>query len=192
MAPQMKQTAVDKRELEKFVHKFYENKDVMHDLTHVKRVLATAVKMSTKFEADLSILTLAAYFHGIDLDLHRQDLVDYLKAHGFKIKEINRILRATSESRTKSIPKTLEGEILHDAHLLEGGLTFHVVKSLITGFSRGYSILQTIDYFDSNINGKYRCYLPENKLLYKKKEAFAREFFRDLRKNLAITDGDIK
>jgi uncharacterized protein len=102
------------------------------------------------------------------------------------------MFQAASESRTGSIPETLEGKILHDAHLLEGGLTFHVVKSLITGVSRGNSISQIIDYFNSNVNGKYRCYLPENKSPYKKKEAFAREFFRDLEKNLAITDKDAK
>lgn len=182
------QAAANKKEPEEFVHKFYKNKDMMHDLSHIKRILATAVKMSKKHKADLSILTLVAYFHGVDLKLHRQDVTDYLRGQGFKMKHIERTLQATSESGTKSIPKTAEGRILHDAHLLEGGLTFHVVKSLITGASRGDSISQIIDYFDSNINGKYRCYLPESKLLYREKEAFAREFFRNLKKNLAIAE----
>jgi uncharacterized protein len=174
---------VDQEELERFVSKFYKSKDMMHDLTHIKRILTTAKKMPRTSKADISILTFAAYFHGIDFRVHQTELTDYLLGVGQKSERIERIFKAALESQKEAIPKTLEGKILHDAHLLEGGRTFEVVKLLITGALRGESLPQVIDYFDSSV-GKYTCYLLENKAQYKDRVAFARDFFNDLRKNL--------
>jgi uncharacterized protein len=175
--------AVDRKKLERFVSKFYKSKDVMHDLTHVRRILTTAKEMSRTSKADMSILTFAAYFHRIDLRTNQAELTDYLLRVRQKREVMKRIFQAALESQKEAIPKTLEGKILHDAHLLEGGRTFGVVKLLNTGALRGESLLQVINHFDSSV-GKYACCLPENKARFKDRESFARDFFSDLKKNL--------
>ena len=156
---------------------------MMHDLTHVRRILKTAKKMSRASKAGMSILTFATYFHGIDFRANQAELTDYLLRVGQKREVMKRIFQAVLESQKEAIPKTLEGKILHDAHLLEGGRTFGVAKLLITGALRGESLLQVIDHFDLSV-GKYACCLPENKARYKDRESFARDFFSDLKKSL--------
>lgn len=175
----------DQRYLERFVYRFYESKDMMHDLTHIRRILASAIKISKKHKtADLKIVKFAAYLHGIDIDANNKRLTEYLRSKSLKTEAIKQVFRAARESQKESVPKTIEGKILHDAHLLEGGRTFHVVKSLVTGASRGNSLQQTMDHFNADIYGKYKCYLAENTKQYEEKEAFARKFFNDLAKNL--------
>lgn len=51
--------------------------------------------------------------------------------------DIEVIIKVAWESQRPEIPETLEGKILHDAHVLEGGKTYTVVKTLITGSVRG-------------------------------------------------------
>ncbi len=178
---------VDKDELEAFVWRYYRKKDLMHNLTHIERILETARVISRRHKgADSSILTIACYFHGIDVKGNEMKLSKFLRDRGFHSEEISRIFQAAVDSQTASIPKTLEGKILHDAHLLEGGRNFHVVKCLVTGLSRGSSLLEITKYYQSNIYGKYKCYLAENKALYREKEEYASQFFNDLRKNLSL------
>jgi uncharacterized protein len=68
--------------------------------------------------------------------------------------------------------------------LLEGGKTFMITKSLITGTARGQSLEETLQYLEENMLGKFECYLPELQKLYAKKEEFTKSFLRDLRSNL--------
>ena len=51
--------------------------------------------------------------------------------------------------------------ILHDAHVLEGGKTYTVVKTLITGSVRGQSLEETLSFMQKNVLGANKCYLPE-------------------------------
>jgi uncharacterized protein len=169
---------------ERFVAPFYAQKDVMHDLSHVKRVLKTARTISKKYHPDNTILTYAAYFHGIDRRTHKVALTRFLESQGLQKREIGRILRVARESQKESRPRTVEGMILHDAHQIEGGNIFLVVKSLVTGLQRGDSLPQIIDYFDRRIDGRFKCCLPETGMIYSEKEKFARTFFHDLKKSL--------
>ncbi len=89
------------------------------------------------------------------------------------------------ESHKEAEPKTIEGKILHDAHLIEGGKTFMIVKSLITGALRGQTLQETIEYIEKNLLGKFRCYLPEAQKLYKEKEKFTQEFLKELKTSLS-------
>jgi len=172
------------RELENFVEPFYAHKDTMHDLSHIRRVLRTTRTLSKKYHPDNMILTYAAYFHGIDRRKHKQALTKFLESQGLEKRQIERTLGVVRESQKESRPKTVEGRILHDAHLIEGGKTFLAVKSLITGLQRGNSLSKIIDYFERRIVGKFKCYLPDTAKVYSEKEEFARNFFRDLKKNL--------
>lgn len=178
---------VNQNELEAFVKRYYRKKDMMHDLTHIRRILETARVISRRHKAaDSSILTIASYLHGIDIKANEVKLSKFLRDRGFNSEEIRWIFQAAVDSQTGSVPKTLEGKILHDAHLLEGGRTFHIVKCLVTGISRGNSLSEIIGYYHSNIYGRYKCYLEENKAPYREKERFSRQFFNDLSKNLAL------
>ncbi|WP_346870910.1 hypothetical protein [Clostridium sp. UBA5119] len=45
---------------------------------------------------------------------------------------IKKIINASRESQRDEEVITLEGKILHDAHMIEDGKTYLIVKSLIT------------------------------------------------------------
>jgi uncharacterized protein len=98
--------------------------------------------------------------------------------------QIARIFRVARELQKESRPKTVEGMILHDAHLIEGGRIFLAVKCLVTGLQHGDSLRQIIDYFDRRVDGRFNCCLPETARIYSETEAFARTFFHDLKKSL--------
>ena len=81
--------------------------------------------------------------------------------------------------------RTVEGKLLHDAHLLEGGKTFWLVKSLVVGAVRGMSFEETVAYMETHhVPGRFRCYLPEAQTRYAEKEAFTHEALADLRAHL--------
>jgi uncharacterized protein len=170
--------------LEEFARPYYAEKDAMHDLSHIRRFLRVARTLSKRYHADDQVLTCAAYFHGIDQGKHRGDLCKFLESQGLRGRRAEKVLRVALESQKESRPKTIEGKVLHDAHLLEGGRTFMVAKSLVTGILRGSSLREIADYFEDNIDGKFECYLPEARKAYAEKERFAREFFHSLKRSL--------
>lgn len=168
--------------LEEFVKPFYEKKDIMHDLSHIKRILKIAKSLSKKYKVDDSILTYGAYFHGI-IYSNEQEVKDFLKKQKIPEEKIKKILQVSRESHKEEKPESIEGIILHDAHLLEGGKTFLILKSLIVGSIKGQSLKQIIDHAEKTI-GKYKCYLPETQEIYREKEEFAKEFLKNLKNNL--------
>ena len=171
------------KELENFVKPFYEKKDMMHDLSHIRRILKIAETLSKKYNADREVLICGAYFHGIIYN-EEKEIKKFLKTQKLSDEKINKIVKVAWESQKGAKPETIEGMILHDAHLIEGGKTFLIVKSLITGTIRGQTLKETIDYIEKNLIGKFKCYLPEAQKIYKEKEKFAKEFLKDLKKNL--------
>lgn len=180
----------DIKKLENFVTPFYVNKDIMHDVSHIKRIIKLAKKLSKNYKTNLLIICGGAYLHGFikEPKLLKQT-TEYLISIGLTHKYVNKITQAARESQKNSIPKTIEGKILHDAHLIEGGKTFWITKILITGTARGQSFEETIKYIkhhllDTRFIGKFRCYLPEAQRLYRQKENFAVEFATDLIKNI--------
>jgi uncharacterized protein len=176
---------LNQTELAKFVEPYYAKKDAMHNLSHIRRFLAVAKSISRKHHADDEILTYAAYFHGIDERRHEADLMRFMASQGLSRRKAAEILRVASESHKQSEPRTIEGKILHDAHLVVGGRTLMVANFLVTGALRGYSIGHTITYFEENVDGRFKCYLPETRATYSRMEKFAREFFQDLKRSLA-------
>lgn len=173
------------KEIEDFVKPFYKGKDIVHNLSHIRRILKTAKMLMKHYEneIDKDLIVYGAYFHGIIYEKEKQ-IYKFLKSQGLPDKKINKILQVSWESQKEKIPETLEGKILHDAHLIEGGTTFLIVKSLITGTLRGQTLEETIEYIEKKILGKFTCYLPEAWDIYKKKEEFAKNFLKDLKENL--------
>ena len=88
---------------------------------------------------------------------------------------IDRIISAAWESQKDEEAKTIEGKILHDAHMIEGGKTYLIVKSLITGSVRGQTLELTIKYIEENILDKGVCYLPEAQAIYNEQQEFAKK-----------------
>jgi len=68
--------------------------------------------------------------------------------------------------------------------MIEGGKTYLIVKSLITGSVRGQTLEETIKYIEDNILDKGICYLPEAKKIYCQQQQFSKDFIIELKKGL--------
>ena len=82
-----------------------------------------------------------------------------MKEQNYDDDMIAKTIEIAWESQRSEIPKTIEGKILHDAHVLEGGKTYLIVKTLITGSVRGQSLVDTLNYMEEYVLDKNKCYL---------------------------------
>ena len=174
---------IDIEKLKAFAEPYYAGKDIMHDMWHIEltgRWVDRILEMGG-YEADREALTCALYFHGF-IWSDEQAIRDWLNENGADDPE--RIIRIAWESQRPEVPETLEGKILHDAHVLEGGRTYLVVKTLITGSVRGQSLRQTLDDMNAHVLGRNRCYLPETAGLCGEMDRFARDFVEELEKGI--------
>jgi uncharacterized protein len=173
-------------DLLEFVTPYYEGKDIMHDLSHINRILLYVEKLLKmgNYKADIVIIKYAAYFHGFIYN-SEQNIIRWLDNQELTRDVIDKIITAAWESQKDEAAQTLEGKVLHDAHMIEGGKTYLIVKSLITGSVRGQTLEQTIKYIDNNVLGKGTCYLPEAQALYYQQQEFAKGFINDLKVGLA-------
>ncbi|OGO77132.1 MAG: hypothetical protein A2Y23_13825 [Clostridiales bacterium GWB2_37_7] len=176
---------VNFNQLAHFVAPFYENKDIMHNLSHIERMIDCAKVLITehKIVVDEDIIIYGSYFHGF---IYREELLirEFLLGENLAENYIEKIVLASWESQKDKDAMTQKGMVLHDAHLIEGGKTFLIVKSLVTGTARGQKLEQTIDYIENKVIGKSRCYFPKAQELYRQKEEYARVFMKELRAGL--------
>lgn len=165
-----------------FAKPYYENKDIMHNLSHIDRVLKYVNKLikACNCVVDMDVLTYGAYFHGFIYNSEKT-IVEWLNIQGVSSVTIDKIIKASWESQKDEEAMTLEGKILHDAHMIEGGKTYLIVKPLIVGSVRGQTLEDTIKYIEDNILGKGTCYMPEAQEFYLKQQEFARNFIYDLK-----------
>lgn len=173
---------MNENEILEFVTPYYENKDIMHNLWHIELVKKWVdhILMLSHYNIDKKVLMLAMYFHGFiysDENAIRQ----WMMEKGFAESEIEQVVKIAWESQRNEEPETLEGKILHDAHVLEGGKTYLVVKTLITGSVRGQDLLTTLEYMKNHVLGENKCYLPETAPLCEEMNAFAEMFYQELR-----------
>ncbi|MFW5745920.1 MAG: hypothetical protein ACOCWQ_00015 [Nanoarchaeota archaeon] len=167
----------------KFALPYYRQKDLMHGVEHIERLIRKAMEIAKKYEADEELLTLGAYLHGV-IHLDEQGVRMFLHEQDLSPARIRQIIEVAKGSQKDGMPYSIEAMILHDAHLLEGGKTFLITKSLVTGTAKGQTLNQTITYIEQHILGKFHCYLPECQKTYREKEQFAEEFLMNLTKNL--------
>lgn len=174
-------------ELIEFVAPYYQSKDIMHNLSHIERILKYANRLSKHNGVNANVngdaITYATYFHGF-IYSEEEKIRKWLKEKDFLEDNITFIIKVSWESQKEELPETFEGKIVHDAHMIEGGKTYLIVKSLITGSVRGQTLEQTIDYLEKNILGKGSCYLEESKLIYEQQQIFAKQFIKDLKEGL--------
>ncbi len=173
---------VDEKELLKFVSPYYEDKDIMHNMWHIELVqrMINRILSRSDYEVDEEALKLATYFHGFiysDEEKIRQWLIE----QNYCNKMISKTIKIAWESQRSEIPETIEGKILHDAHVLEGGKTYVVVKTLIAGSVRGQSLTETLDFMEKNVLNQNKCYLPETIPLCDEMNLYTNNFFADLK-----------
>lgn len=176
-------TVITIEEIEAFVHLDYAGRDIMHNLAHINRLRRLAKEIARHYKHDSQLLEFGAYFHG-NVALRETEIRQFLKNKQLQQEAIDQIIQVAWESQKESHAETIEGKILHDAHLLEGGKTFMITKSLVTGTARGQSLEETLQYLEEKILGKFECYLPESQNLYAEKEEYTKSFLKDLRRHL--------
>lgn len=171
--------------LREFVSPFYHNKDIMHDLSHIERVLHTSYKLMVYLdeEADEDLIIYAAYFHGF-IYSGEKAIVAWLEKQGIDETEIQKIVKTAWESQKDENAETLEGQLLHDAHMVEGGRLFLALKSMITGSVRGQTLAETIAYIEKNVLGKGVCYIQHAQEIHHKAQLFARSLVEELKTEL--------
>lgn len=181
---------MDKECLLKFVAPFYRDKDIMHNIWHIDLVIKYVDRIISQgqYIVDYESLIAAAYFHGF---IYSDELAirTWLTEQNVSIDTIERIITITWESQRQEVPHTLEGKILHDAHVIEGGKTYLITKSLITGSVRGQSLMETITYIERNVLDRNQCYLPESVPVCAASNQFAKDFVSALKKDISTENG---
>ena len=171
----------------KFNRPYYKSKDIMHNLSHIERVRISLQKLlkSGNYHVDTKVLMYALYFHGFIYNSENK-IKSWLKNQNISDEMINKIVTAAWESQKDRDAQTLEGRLLHDAHMIEGGKAYLIVKPLITGSLRGQALNETIKYIEDNILDKGICYLPEAQSIYKKQQKFAKNFIHELKDGISL------
>jgi uncharacterized protein len=161
---------------------YYHNKDIMHNLRHIELVLEAAeyIIKTGKYTVDHDCIIAAAYFHGFVIT-NENDIREWLFTQNISRAWVDKTITASHESHADSKPQTIEGTILHDAHLIEGGKAYMITKCLITGSIRGQTLLQTIDYIEKNILFKRKCYLPETIPFFEEANQYTNNFLSELK-----------
>lgn len=172
--------------LESFVRPYYADKDIMHNLWHIELVkrMADRILSVGNYKINEEHLILALYFHGF-IYRDEETIRAWLKKQQYSPEAMEHIVKIAWESQRKEVPETLEGKILHDAHVLEGGKAYCVVKTLITGSVRGQSPEQTLRFMEKNVLGKNQCYLPETIPLCEEMNAYTQQFYYDISSGIA-------
>lgn len=172
---------INDNDLIAFAEPYYADKDIMHNMWHidlVKRMVEKIIDLGN-YEVDREILLLATYFHGF-IYTDEERIRIWMLEQGYSEDFISKTIQVAWESQRKEVPETLEGKILHDAHILEGGKTYLIVKTLITGSVRGQSLPDTLKYMKDNVLDKNECYLAETIPLCEEMNQFTSNFFYSL------------
>ena len=171
--------------IEEFIRPYYENKDIMHNMWHIELVKKGIDKIIKEgnYDIDYDCLIMAMYFHGF-IYKDEDKIRNFLTNKNYSEDKIEKIIRIAWESQRSEEPVTLEGKILHDAHVLEGGKTYLVVKTLITGSLRDQTLLETLEYMKSNVLNKNKCYLKETIPLCEEMNEYTNSFYKELMKGI--------
>lgn len=176
---------MEKKKVIEFVKPYYENKDIMHNMWHmelVQKKIDEVISISN-YELNYEYLILAMYFHGF-IYSDEKKIRDWLKENKYEDNEIEKIVKIAWESQRNKVPETIEGKILHDAHVLEGGKTYLMVKTLITGSIRGQTLKETLEYMNKNVLNKNKCYLPETLKLCEEMNKYTNNFYEQIIKDI--------
>ena len=176
---------LNEKALLEFVSPYYEDKDIMHNMWHIELVqrMIDRILSLSDYEVDREALELATYFHGF-IYSDEEKIKQWLIEQNYSDEKISKTIKIAWESQRSEIPETIEGKILHDAHILEGGKTYVVVKTLITGSVRGQSLTETLDFMEKNVLNQNKCYLPETIPFCEEMNLYTNKFFADLKEGI--------
>lgn len=176
---------LSEKTLLEFIEPYYEDKDIMHNMWHIELVqkMISRILSHSSYKVDEECLKLATCFHGF-IYSDEENIRQWMLTHNYDEEMISKTVRIAWESQRSEIPETIEGKILHDAHVLEGGKTYLVVKTLITGSVRGQSLIDTLNYMEKNVLNQNKCYLPETIPLCEEMNNYTNSFFADLKEGI--------
>ncbi|MBP3294882.1 MAG: hypothetical protein J6N32_14115 [Clostridia bacterium] len=174
---------MDIQKLKEFSAPYYKDKDIMHNLWHIELVekWIDRILHLGNYTVDSEAITYALYFHGF-IYSDEEKIKQWLTEN--HVRNIDKILKISWESQRPEVPETLEGKILHDAHVLEGGKTYLVVKTLLTGSVRGQTLTETVRYLKEHVIDHNHCYLPETIGLCDEMNEYAKQFVNELEKGI--------
>ena len=172
---------LNEKALFEFVEPYYADKDIMHNMWHIELVkkMVNKIIAGSSYSVDEECLLLATYFHGF-IYKDEEKIKQWMREQDYDEERIAKTVQIAWESQRSEIPETLEGKILHDAHVLEGGKTYLIVKTLITGSVRGQALLDTLQYMEGHVLDKNSCYLPETIPLCEEMNEYTNRFFEEL------------
>ena len=172
---------MNEQALIEFAEPYYVNKDIMHNMWHIELVkkMVNRILSGSSYNVDEECLLLATYFHGF-IYKDEEIIKQWMREQNYGEEMIAKTVQIAWESQRSEIPETLEGKILHDAHVLEGGKTYLIVKTLITGSVRGQALLDTLQYMEGHVLDKNSCYLPETIPLCEEMNEYTNRFFEEL------------
>ena len=176
---------IDEQKIIEYATPYYANKDIMHNMWHielVKKKLDEIIANST-YDINYEHLILATYFHGF-IYSDEDEIKSWLAEQGYGKPDIDSIVKIAWESQRSEVPETIEGKILHDAHVLEGGKTYTVVKTLITGSVRGQTLKETLAFMKKNVLYANKCYLPETIPLCDEMYEYTNQFYNAIIKDI--------
>lgn len=136
------------------------------------------------FQVNYCNLMLAMCFHGF-IYSDEEKIRAWLTEHGINEENAEKIIEIAWESQRSEVPRTLEGKILHDAHVLEGGRTYLIIKTLITGSLRGQTLPETLKYMKNHVLDQNKCYLKETIFLCEEVNRFTNDFYEELVKEIS-------
>lgn len=176
---------LNEKALLEFVEPYYIEKDIMHNMWHIELVkkMINRILSISNYKVDMECLTLATYFHGF-IYKDEEKIKQWMINQNYDDDTISKTIKIAWESQRSEVPETIEGKILHDAHVLEGGKTYLVVKTLITGSLRGQSLLDTLNYMENNVLNSNKCYLPETIPLCEEMNKYTNNFFEEMMKGI--------
>ena len=176
---------INEKSLLEFARPYYADKDIMHNMWHIELVqkMINRILSLCDYSVNEECLKLATYFHGF-IYSDEENIRQWMLGQNYDDETISKTIKIAWESQRSEIPETIEGKILHDAHILEGGKTYLVVKTLITGSVRGQSLIETLNYMEKNVLNQNQCYLPETIPLCDEMNRYTKEFFNDLKEGI--------
>ena len=181
-------------DIREFVEDIYQKNErgLIHGVEHTERLVKDATKLARPYigEFDAEVLELAGMIHGV-IHYGEEGIRKWLEEQGLDIDRVDRVISVAWESQAKSIPVSLEGKILHDAHYIEGGKEFHVLKPIIVGSEMGQSLDKTIEFIKSSIMESPTYYLRESQQLFEEIHQYTQEFVSNLEKQLYMEKGQV-
>ncbi|MFP4381449.1 MAG: hypothetical protein ACLFUS_13185 [Candidatus Sumerlaeia bacterium] len=169
--------------LREFVKPHYIDKDDLHNMDHVQRILAEARMLSEDLDLDDDLLVFGAYLHGLILN-SEAEVRTFLFNLGLDRDRVIQVMNVSWEAGKEAQPETKEGACLHDAHLIECGKEYQTAKHFIAGALQGQHLPQILDFIETRVVGRYSCSLPAAQEKHKEIEEYRSNFVKEIREAL--------